>query len=217
MKTLKHIGKMKNTGAKVLVVFRTLPGESNQALVLPVAQLPDAYHDSIMQLVESDQAQEAFEFGEMMFIRTFPDGRPMLRAMQADNRLQKVPTDLVTMTPTPTSDIALDQLNILIAEQKNVAVDDLYTFVKGAPKKDDTAKVEDVAQVADVAPAVDPDIPAPVRAQASNTEALSDKDIAKSYRSQADAMYKEAARLRREADQLDPPVKKIKTPAEASV
>jgi hypothetical protein len=61
MKTLKHIGKLKNTGAKVLVVFRTLPGESNQALVLPVAQLPDAYHDSIMAMVESDQAQEAFD------------------------------------------------------------------------------------------------------------------------------------------------------------
>jgi hypothetical protein len=46
---------------------------------------------------------------------------------------------------------------------------------------------------------------------------LSDKDIAKSYRSQADAMYKEAARLRREADELDPPAKKaVKTKEEAS-
>lgn len=217
MKTLKHIGKLKNTGAKVLVVFRTLPGESNQALVLPVAQLPDSYHDSIMQLVEEDQAQDAFEFGEMMFIRMFPDGRPMLRAMQADNRLIKVPTDRVIMTPTPTSEVSLEQLNVLIAEQKNVAVDDLYTFVKGAPKKSD-AKVETIAEAQDISPTVDPDVPAPVRAQASQTEALTDKDLAKSYRSQADAMYKEAARLRREADELDPPAKKtVKAKEEASV
>jgi hypothetical protein len=207
MKLLKHIGKIKNTGAKVLVVFRTLPGESNQALVLPVAQLPDSYHDSIMKLVEEDQAQDAFEFGEMMFIRNFPDGRPMLQAMQADGRLQKISTDLVIMVPGPTTEIPLDQLNVLIAEQKNVAVDDLYTFVKGAPKKSD-ATVETVAEATDISPSVDPDIPAPVRAQASNTEALTDKDLAKSYRSQADAMYKEAARLRRQADELDPPVKK---------
>lgn len=207
MKTLKHIGRLKNTGAKVLVVFRTLPGESNQALVLPVAQLPDSYHDSIMKVVEEDQSQDAFEFGEMMFIRSFPDGRPMLRAMQADNRLVKMQTDNVIMTPSPTSEIPLDQLNLLIAEQKNVAVDDLYTFVKGAPKKSD-ASVETITEARDVEPIVDPDIPAPLRAQASNTEALSDKDIARSYRSQADAMYKEAARLRREADQLDPPAKK---------
>jgi hypothetical protein len=206
-KSLKHIGRIKNTGVKVLVVFRTLPGESNMALVLPTAQLPDAYHDSIMTVVETEQAQDAFEFGEIMFTRTFTDGRPMLQAMQADNRLQKVPTDSVIMTPNTNDTIELAQLNILIAEQKNCAVDDLYTFVSGAPKKSSTV-VEDIAKVQDLAPMVDPDIPAPVRAQAANNEALSDRDIAKSYRSQADAMYKEAARLRKEADELDPPVKK---------
>lgn len=199
MKPLKHIGRIKNTGAKVLVVFRTLPGESNQALVLPVAQLPDSYHDAIMAVVETDQAQESFEFGEIMFTRSFPDGRPMLRAMQADNRLQKVSTDSVIMTPTHNDSVELSQLNVLIAEQKNCAVDDLYTFVSGAPKKSDV-EVKTLAEVKDT--------PAPVRAQAADNTVLSDKDIAKSYRSQADAMYKEAARLRKEADALDPPQKK---------
>ena len=204
---LKHIGRTKNTGVKLLVVFRTLPGESNMALVLPVANLSDSYHDSIMTLVETEQAQDAFEFGEIMFTRTFPDGRPMLQALQADGRLQKIPTDTIIMTPTTQDQVELSQLNILIAEQKNCAVDDLYTFVSGAPKKSD-ATVEDIAKVKDLAPSIDPDVPAPVRAQAANTEALSDRDIAKSYRSQADAMYKEAARLRKEADELDPPQKK---------
>ena len=199
---LKHVGKMANTGAKVLVVFRTLPGESNMALVLPVSQLPDSYHDSIMEVVETQQAQDSFEFGEMMFRRTFPDGRPMLQAMQADNRLHKVATDTVIMTPTPTDSIILSQLNVLVAEQKNCSIDDLYTFVSGAP----TTKPSKPQQ--EVQPNVDPDIPAPLRAQASNTEALSDKDLAKSFRSQADAMYKEAAKLRKQADDLDPPAKK---------
>jgi len=204
---LKHIGRMKNTGVKLLTIFRTLPGESNMALVLPVAGLSDSYHDSIMTVVETDQAQESFELGEILFTRTFPDGRPMLQALQADNRLQKVPTDLVVMSPTANDSVQLDQLNVLIAEQRNCSVDDLYTFVSGAPKKSD-AVVQDIASVKDLAPNVDTDIPAPIRAQASSTEALSDKDIAKSYRSQADAMYKEAAKLRKEADELDPPVKK---------
>lgn len=206
-KPLKHIGRITNTGVKVLVVFRTLPGESNMALVLPVSNLPDHYHDSMMEMVVTDQAQDAFELGEMMFIRSFTDGRPMLQAMQADGRLQKVATDQVTMTPNPNDSILLSDLNVLIAEQKNCSIDDLYTFVSGAPKKSD-AKVEDIAKVSDLAPNVDPDIPAPIRAQASSTETLSDKDIAKSLRSQADAMYKEAARLRKEAEDLDPTVKK---------
>jgi hypothetical protein len=204
---LKHIGRMKNTGVKLLTVFRTLPGESNMALILPVSSLSDSYHDSIMTVVETDQAQESFELGEILFTRTFPDGRPMLQALQADGKLQKVATDLVIMSPTANDSVQLDQLNVLIAEQRNCSVDDLYTFVSGAPKKSNTV-VEDIATVKDLAPDVDTDIPAPVRAQAANDQALSDKDIAKSYRSQADAMYKEAAKLRKEADELDPPQKK---------
>jgi hypothetical protein len=201
---LKHIGRMKNTGVKILTIFRTLPGESNMALVLPVANLSDSYHDSIMTVVETDQAQESFELGEILFTRTFPDGRPMLQALQADNRLQKVPTDLVVMSPTANDSVQLDQLNILIAEQRNCTVDDLYTFVSGAPKvKKNDVVVEDIAEVKDLAsqPSNEP-------LKASGDTALTDKDIAKSYRSQADAMYKEAARLRKEADELDPPQKK---------
>jgi hypothetical protein len=206
---LKHIGRMTNNkNTKVLVAFRTLPGESDHALVIPVANLSDSYHDAIMKVVEEDQAQESFEFGEILFTRSFPDGRPMLQALRADNALRKVPTDQVEMTPTPNDVVGLHQLNVLIAEQKNCAVDDLYTFVSGAPKKTD-ASVEEVAKVKDLGRDVgEPNIPAPAPLKAKENEVLDDKSIARSYRSQADAMYKEAARLRKEADLLDPPQKK---------
>ena len=212
MKSLKHVGKMKKAGSKVLVAFRTLPGESNQALVIPVSSLSDNYHDDIMKLVETTEAQSAFEFGEVLFTRSFSDGRPMLQALKADNRMAKVPTDDVLMMPSPGSEIALHQLNTLIAEQKNCAVDDLCTFVSGAKKN--TPEVQELVKVKDLAP---PPTPAVVPLKASANEALSDKDIAKSYRSQADSMYKEAARLRKEADDLDPPAKKTaKTKEDAS-
>lgn len=202
MKSLKHIGRLKNTGAKILVVFRTLPGESNSALVLPVANLSDSYHDALMQLVETDQAQEANEFGEIMHVRQFPDGRPMLIAMTQDNRLQKTPTDNVVMTPTHSSEVQLDQLNVLIAEQKNCAVDDLATFVSGSPPKSEKT---------------DSPVEKAVETTTQSNDPLTDKDLARSFRSQADAMYKEAARLRREADLLDPPQKKTtKVSEEAS-
>jgi hypothetical protein len=212
MKSLKHVGKMKKAGSKVLVAFRTLPGESNQALVIPVSSLSDNYHDDIMKLVETTEAQSAFEFGEVLFTRSFSDGRPMLQALKADNRMAKVPTDDVLMMPSPGSEIALHQLNTLIAEQKNCAVDDLCTFVSGAKKN--TPEVQELVKVKDLAP---PPTPAVVPLKAAANEVLSDKDIAKSYRSQADSMYKEAARLRKEADDLDPPAKKAaKAKEEAS-
>lgn len=202
---VKHIGRIKNTGVKVITVFRTLPGESDSALVIQVNQLKDEYHDAIMQMLETDQAQEAFEFGEMLFIRHFPDGRPMLTALQQDGRLQKVSTSNVLMTPTVNAAVPLDQLNVLIAEQKNCAIDELCNFVSGAQanaqaKNNVKKKKEPVTEVA--APIVE-------RAQAAPDAVLTDSDIAKSYRSQADAMYKEAARLRKEADALDPPKKKV--------
>lgn len=209
MKNIKHIGKMKNTGAKVLVIFRTLPGESGTALVLPTATLPDQYHDAIIQLVDSEQAQDANEFGEMMFIRHFPDGRPMLLAMQQDNRLQKVATDTVLMTPQINTAMPLDELNSLIAEQKGMAVDDLSSLVSGSPKPDKAKTANSSAQVDSLSTTAVAD---PIKATAN--QVLSDKDIAKSYRSQADAMYKEAASLRKQADELDPPQKKTVKPKE---
>lgn len=199
MKNLKHVGKIKNTGSKVLVIFRTLPGESNMALVVQTSPLPDEYHNSIIDLVDQDVAQDAWELGEILFTRPFPDGRPMLQALQADNRMIKVPTDSIIMTPTPNSEISLHELNSFIAEQKNCAIDDLYTFTKGAPaKKESVKKVGDVVSVA-----------------ASTNEVLTDHDIARNFRSQADAMYKEAARLRKQADELDPPTKKTARAKEA--
>jgi hypothetical protein len=199
MKNLKHVGKIKNTGSKVLVVFRTLPGESNMALVVQTAPLPDRYHNAIIDLVDQDVAQDAWEFGEILFTRPFPDGRPMLQALQADNRLIKVATDTIIMTPTPNSEISLHELNSFIAEQKNCAIDDLYTFTKGAPAKKETATP----------------VQETVSAAASTNEVLTDRDIARNFRSQADAMYKEAARLRKQADDLDPPAKKAAKAKEA--
>ncbi len=199
MKNIKHVGRVKNTGAKVLVAFRTLPGESNMCLVVPTESLEDRYHDSIMELVETDFAQESFEFGEALFTKYFPDGRPMLAALQQDGRLKKVDTANVLMTPNPNTTVALSDLNVFIAEQKNCAVDDLCTFVRGAPSTKEEAPKPTVTQE-----------PVVESLKAPDTGVLSDQDIAKNYRSQADALYKEAARLRKQADELDPPAKKAK-------
>jgi hypothetical protein len=210
MRQLKHIGRISNTGAKVVVAFRTLPGDSGSALVVGVSTLSDSYHDALMTVLESDQGQDANEFGEIMHTRMFPDGRPMLQAMQQDGRLAKVSTATILMTPNTNASIPLNELNQLIAEQKNVAVDDLAGLVSGAPQNY-KSEVKEVAKVTETKE------PAPARAQAASNEVLSDTDLAKSFRSQADAMYKEAARLRKQADELDPPKKKAtKATEEAS-
>lgn len=207
-KDTKHVGKMVNTGEKVAVVFRTVPGESNMALVLPTSTLKDEMHNSLMELIDSEQGQQSHELGEIMFTRAFPDGRNMLTAVQSEGRLKKVATDTVTMTPTPVSEVNLAQLNTLIAEQRGMSVDELYTLVSGAPTKEQTAAQTTVSETT---PSQEP-----VAAKTTDG-ALSDEDLAKSLRSQADAMFKEAQRLRKEAEELVPTKKKTsaKTKEEA--
>jgi hypothetical protein len=204
MVILKHIGKMKTNGAKVLVVFRTLPGDSNYALVVGTSNLSDTYHNAIIQLVESAQAQDTSEFGDILSIRHFPDGRLMLEALHADGKLIKVPTADVLMTPDTSNTIALSELNTLIAEQKGVAVDDLASFI-GEKKKDPSELVKPpVTPPSDVTKTTS----ASVNETSQEPEVLSEKDLARKFRSQADAMYKEAAKLRKQADEIDPPQKK---------
>ena len=81
-----------------------------------------------------------------------------------------------------------------------------YWKVSGAPTKE---QAEAQTTVSETTPSEEP-----VAAPATDG-VLSDTDLAKSYRSQADAMYKEAVRLRREADELDPPKKKTSSKAKA--
>jgi len=204
MANLKHVGRMKTNNSKILVVFKTLPGDPDHCLVTGTAGLNDSYHNSIIELVDSQQAQDTYEFGEILSTRYFPDGKPMLAALHQNNNLVRVATKDVEMTPNPNTAIGLDELNKLIAEQRGVKLEDL-ALTDG--KK---AEVKEVAKVTDLTQ------PAPAL-QATSNEVLSDTDLAKSYRSQADAMYKEAARLRKEADSLDPPKKKsTKVSEEAS-
>jgi hypothetical protein len=107
-----------------------------------------------------------------------------------------MPTDNIIMTPGPQSEIELSQLNSLIAEQRNCTIDDLCNFVKGGPGSDSVNE--------NTVPAAAVNVPQ----AAEKIDVLTDQDLAKNYRSQADALYKEAARLRKEADGIDPPKKK---------
>jgi hypothetical protein len=186
---IKHIGRVRRTGAKVVVVFKTIPGEPKNALVLGISTLSDIYHDALMQLLEDVQGQQAAEFGDAMASRFFPDGRNMLQAMHLDRRLQKIATADIDMTPTHVDVIPLDQLNELIAEQKGIKLEDLAV-----------EKTQD--------PIVQADSPVTQTTTPLVNEPLTDQDLARQFRSQADAMFKEAQALRKQADDLDPPVKK---------
>ena len=194
MAELKHVGRIKATNKKVLVAYRTLPGESGSALVVPTENMPDIYHDAVINLVESSAAQESYEFAEALDRTQFPDGSRMLPWLHHNGRLIKVPTDAVEMTPTTGFGILLSELNAIIAEQRGVAIDDLALH-EGINDKKVEAKQTAVVTETTTEVLTAPDSNDPVA-------------TAKFYRSQADKLAKEAANFRRMAEELVPTKKK---------
>lgn len=184
---MKHVGKMKNNSARVAVAYRTLPGDPLSALVIGTHGLTDAYHDSLMSLIESEAGQGANELAEVLATRRFPDGAVMLEWLHTRGHLKKVPTSLVLMTPNSQTQIPLNELNEIVAKQKGVALEDLAVS-DGSQKTDKKKK----------------NINQEVVVEDSTPEQLSPAQL----RSQADALYKQAAALRKQADDLDPPKKR---------
>lgn len=208
MAEIKHVGRIVSTRKKCIVAYRTLPGESSSCLIVPTENLPDSYHDSLINLVESNAGQTAYEFAEAMTRMTFPDGSTMLAALHTQKRLVKVPTNQVEMTPTTQTSILLSELNQIIAEQRGVTVDEL------ALRPTTKAEVKEVATVKEV-PAQANDVTRTTSASVNETEVITPLSFdtpeaeAKHYRSQADKLAKQAAEFRRKAEDLVP-TKKVK-------
>jgi hypothetical protein len=97
----------------------------------------------------------------------------------------------------------LSELNEAIAKQKGVTVEALALQPKNAPVDKSDASITKPVEAAPVAPT-------------STDGVLSDDDLAKSYRSQADRLSKEAAQLRRQAEELVPTKKTSKKSAQSA-
>jgi hypothetical protein len=198
MAELKHVGRVISTGKKCIVAYRTLPGDAYNCLVVPTENLPDSYHDALINLVESNAGQTAYEFAEAMARSNFPDGSVMLPALHSQQRLLKVSTDQVEMLPTTAYSIKLSELNQVIAEQRGTTVDDLSLK---------SSLNEQPYPLTEKAKADEP--------KSALVELSTPEQKAKHYRSEADRLSKEAAALRRQAEELVPTAKKAKTEAVA--
>ena len=124
----KHIGELADTSkSKVVIVYRTVPDEPNNCLVIGTKFLPDLYHNALMRAVESDGGQDAKELGEFLGRQTFPDGTNMLAILHNDSYIKKFATKdiIVTFGTTTEGRIALNKLNEQMARDLGVKVSEL--------------------------------------------------------------------------------------------
>jgi hypothetical protein len=131
----------------------------------------------------------------------------MLVGFHQRGNLRKYPTADIEMVPDSQTVINLNELNALIAQQRGIALEDLAVpaSAKDTKKADTTVNVLPVEELVIDEPAVE-----------STPNVLTDDQLAAQYRSQADALFKEAKRLREEADALSPTKKKITKKTESA-
>jgi hypothetical protein len=197
---LKHVGRVAANQRKVVVAYRVVPGDPDSCLVIQTENLSADEHDALIKAVESAAGQEAYEFGEAMARNTLPDGRNMLAGFHTTGKIRKMPTKEIEMLPNRSSSINLALLNEEIAKQKGITVNDLAITDSKGKTKPLIQPVED--SVDPVATYTETTLQAPTDG------VISDEELAAQYRSQADALFKEAKALREQAEELVPTKRK---------
>jgi len=209
---LKHVGRQGD--ARVIVVFREIPGEEHMALVAYPQQLPTGYHDDVMKCIESNAGQAAKHLGDALHRVVGRDGANLLGKMHREGWMKKVRTQDIIMTPSPGGQGArLDEINQIIRDME-----------AGGDAASRLAELDATAGLADPAKQQAGREAAAAARTPNASGVLSDADIAQDLVKQADGMRaqinvlnEEINRLTAQAQELDPSLapKKRGRPAKA--
>lgn len=173
---IKHVGQVNQSNKKCVVVFREIPGEESSCLIVETESLPELYHDDLINAVESHGSQSDMDFYKFAQRSTFHDGTNMLESLHLKGLLKKVSVNEITMIPTRDATILLADLNSQLRQINN----------EGRTTSGDINATADEPQ------------------ESNSPGTLSDKQIANQMRSQAEYFQREANRLLKEAEALDP-------------
>jgi len=117
MAITKHIGKYGEK--KCVVVFREVPDEPENCLIVLSDSLPDVEHDDLMNVIVSLEAQGTGDISNVLGRRQFTNGDTMLNYLHFKNKITKVPVGLVSLTPTATDVIPLAEVNAELRRLEN--------------------------------------------------------------------------------------------------
>jgi hypothetical protein len=204
MSFLKHIGR--HGDRKVAVLFREVPAEGHMCLVIYPDTLPAPWESSIMKVLESEVGQQAENFADALHRSLLSDGRPILETLHKEKMIKKIRTADVVVTPRSNSSIRLDELNKLLNEMKQGE-----SAIRRLAENDAAQGMVDPS-VKRAAEAAFKNRQSP-QATPSSDDALSDRQIAANMLAQAQKMesegkglLSEAARMRKDAERMDPGV-----------
>lgn len=107
----RHVGRIRNTDRRCVVVYMQIPGTPDHALVVDTDALPDNLHDALQEVVQSHEGQNTVDIANLLARRIVPHlGVDILNVLHARGSLQRVPVDNIVMYPSPNSPFPLRQI-----------------------------------------------------------------------------------------------------------
>ena len=212
---LKHVGK--HNDKRCVIVFRKIPELEHMALIVYSDLLPRLVHDEIMRAVETPQGQAASEISEVLFRTIMADGNNCLETLHRNGMLKKVPTNQILVTPTSTSSVRLDELNDLLDEMSK-GEDALKRLQDLDSNRGLTSKTPRRAEIQEIGERKTREAQGNTSAADMISGMLTDSDLAaqrldqaKKMEDTAQQLLAEAARLKNEANSLNPGTENVGT------
>lgn len=97
---VKHVGKIKSSGSRVIVIFNSIPDDPDNCLVVLNDTLSQSQADELHNILHSSEGQRAKELCEVLHRKSSTDGfGSVLQTLHNRRKLSKYPIDEILLTP----------------------------------------------------------------------------------------------------------------------
>ena len=111
---MKHVGV--HNDRKVTVMFRQVPNEPNNCLVVYTESLPEDTMKAVNECLETTDAQNSNSFADAAMRFKTVTGEGLLNTIHVGNLMKKVPTSEVFLTPNDATKVSLAEVNTAIGD-----------------------------------------------------------------------------------------------------
>lgn len=208
MPNIKHVGRIKNTNRKCVVVFREIYDErgnvvdGDHCLVFETESLPDAEHQDLMRIIEGASAQSTGDVYNILNRERLGTGEIALRWLVRSGRLAKHATNNVVLTPDSSTQIGLNVINKIVKMQRTgaseAAINRVIQDDTDLPPRQASVTAQELSEASESTALTE---------DSQSGDVLDDATIAKDRITQAELFEKQAAELRKQAYDLDPSLK----------
>lgn len=104
----KHVGKVRSTDRRCVVVFMQIPDVQDKALIIDVEALQARYEQILLEIVDSAEGQQEQDLANALNRRMVPEtGRTVLEEFHRLGLMRAEPIDNIIMMPRPNTPFPL--------------------------------------------------------------------------------------------------------------